>query len=57
MTEEEFCSTSNVIEFIQQNKKYGKKNYQIIQELIKRNCSFQIIFDAMDKITRQKKGE
>jgi GTP-binding protein EngB required for normal cell division len=54
MIEEEFCSTNNVIQFIQQRKQIGKKNYEIINELIKRNCSFQIIFDAMDKITKKR---
>ena len=53
MNKDNFCSLKNVISFIEKNKKNGQKNYKIINELIKRGCSFQTMFDAMDKITKQ----
>lgn len=56
MNENRYCSLKNVIKFIQQNKQKGLKNQKIINELIKKGCRFQIIFDAMDIITRQKEG-
>lgn len=56
MKENAFCSIKNVTKYIQQNKQKGLKNQKIINELIKKGCCFQVVFDAMDKITRKKEG-
>ena len=53
MHKDNFCSLKTVTEFIKKNKEQGQKNYEIINDLIKKGCTFQVIFDAMDKITKQ----
>ncbi len=53
MTKTEFCTLKNVMKFIKLNKEKGLKNHKIINDLTKKGCCFQTIFDAMDAITNK----
>ncbi|MFP4567432.1 MAG: hypothetical protein ACLFN8_00660 [Candidatus Woesearchaeota archaeon] len=51
----EFCTLSKLTKYIDNNKQKGLKNNEIINQLIKKGCPFQTIFNAMDKIINKPK--